>query len=136
MQVRLAVHEHLSLLATSSYNDCNCEPIVVKPDCTSESDVAFLRFDIFVAMASRFSDCSSWEFELLAAGAGGDLGYTVGIERTTASVAGAQPSAYALRVTTVLRREGGEWKVVHRHGDPYDETAGDLADRIREPRTD
>jgi ketosteroid isomerase-like protein len=49
---------------------------------------------------------------------------------------GAQPSAYALRVTTVFRREAGEWKVVHRHGDPYDETAEDLARRIRRPETD
>ena len=44
-----------------------------------------------------------------------------------AIVAGATPAAhlpvtaggaYALRVTTVFRREDGRWRVVHRHGDP------------------
>jgi ketosteroid isomerase-like protein len=30
------------------------------------------------------------------------------------------PKKYALRVTTIFRREQGEWRIVHRHGDPYD----------------
>jgi ketosteroid isomerase-like protein len=28
-----------------------------------------------------------------------------------------EPRAYTLRATQVYRREGGEWKVVHRHAD-------------------
>jgi ketosteroid isomerase-like protein len=39
-----------------------------------------------------------------------------GLERTSVSVDGQQRS-YILRVTQAYRREGGEWKVVHRHGD-------------------
>jgi ketosteroid isomerase-like protein len=71
-------------------------------------------------LASNFSNCTSYENEVLAAGASGDLAYIVGIEHTTASVGGAGPKSYSLRVTTIFRREEGEWKVVHRHGDPYD----------------
>ena len=71
-------------------------------------------------LASNFSNCTSHEYEVLAAGASGDLAYIVGIEHTTASVAAAGPKAYSLRVTTIFRREEGAWKVVHRHGDPYD----------------
>jgi ketosteroid isomerase-like protein len=41
----------------------------------------------------------------------------VAFEHTTASVNGARPEPYTLRVTTVFRREGGEWRIVHRHGD-------------------
>jgi ketosteroid isomerase-like protein len=74
--------------------------------------------DAFVALASRFSGCDSFEYEVIGAGVSGDLAYIAGIERTTASVGGGPPAPYALRVTTVFRREDGDWKVVHRHGDP------------------
>ena len=37
-----------------------------------------------------------------------------------ASVDG-QPRSYTLRATQVYRREGGEWKVAHRHGDAVSE---------------
>ena len=87
----------------------------------------------FEVLASRFSNCESWRFELVAAGVSDALAYTVGIERTTASIAGAPASPYALRVTTIFRREDGEWKVIHRHGDPFDDSATDLAARLREP---
>jgi ketosteroid isomerase-like protein len=70
----------------------------------------------FRVLASRFSDCTSYDIELLAAGASGDLAYTVAYEHTSASVEGV-PRTYTLRVTQVYRREEGEWKLVHRHGD-------------------
>ncbi len=89
----------------------------------------------FDFLASRFSNCTSWEFELAGAGVSGDLAYIVGIERTTASVAGAPATPYSLRVTTIFRREDGEWKIVHRHGDPHDASAGQLASRVRQSRT-
>ena len=74
-------------------------------------------------LASRFSNCESFEYEVVAAGVSGDLAYVAGIEHTTASVGGAAPAPYSLRVTTVFRREDGEWKVVHRHGDPVPDSA-------------
>ncbi len=75
---------------------------------------------IFDNLAASMSNCVSCEWEVVAAGASGDLGYIVAIERSHVSIDG-EPREYALRSTTVLRREGGAWKVVHRHGDPYDE---------------
>ncbi len=68
-------------------------------------------------LASRFSDCTSYRFELVAAGASGDLAYTVGYEHTSVSIDGVPSEPYTLRVTHVYRRENGEWKIVHRHGD-------------------
>ncbi len=38
-------------------------------------------------------------------------------EHTTASVESLPPQAYTLCVTHVYRREDGDWRVVHRHGD-------------------
>ena len=73
---------------------------------------------VFEWLASRFSNCESFEYEVLAAGVSGDLAYIAGIEHTTAAVGDAPAQAYELRVTTVFRREEGEWKVVHRHADP------------------
>jgi len=73
---------------------------------------------IFEMLASRFSNCEEFEYEVLAAGTSGDLAYIAGIEHTTAAVGDAAPQAYALRVTTVFRREDGEWRVVHRQADP------------------
>lgn len=78
----------------------------------------------FKWLESRFSDCESFDYDVVAADASGDLGYIVGIEHTTASVAGAPPEPYSLRVTTIFRREDGEWKVVHRHADPLPESPG------------
>jgi ketosteroid isomerase-like protein len=77
----------------------------------------------FEYLPSQFSDCDSFEYKVIAAGASGDLAYIVGYERTTAAVGSAAPEAYALRVTTIFRRENGEWKVVHRHGDPMPDSS-------------
>ena len=81
-------------------------------------------------LASRFSKCTAFTYEVVAAGVSGDLAYIVGVEHTTASVGDDPPAAYALRVTTILRREAGEWRVVHRHGDPYDASSADIASRL------
>jgi ketosteroid isomerase-like protein len=72
---------------------------------------------IFRSIASRWSDCTDQRVELLAAGVSGDLAYTVELEHTSVSVDGVPVEPYTLRVTQVYRREGGEWKIVHRHGD-------------------
>ena len=85
---------------------------------------------MIVRLGSVFSDCVSFENEVTAAGASGDLAYIVAFEHTTTSIRGAAPQPYVLRATTVFRREDGEWKVVHRHADPASETAGALAERL------
>ena len=74
---------------------------------------------LFKHLAGRFSGVDAYEFELLAAGASGDLAYTVGFEHKTVVVEG-ETSTYSLRVTHVYRREDGVWKIVHRHGDHVD----------------
>ncbi len=70
----------------------------------------------FDRLATRFSDCTAFDIEVVAAGASGDLAYTVGYERNRVKVNG-QPRTYTLRVTHVYRREDGQWRIVHRHGD-------------------
>lgn len=71
----------------------------------------------FQWVASRFSNCKAYRFELIAAGVSGDLAYTVGYEYSEVSRDGGPVAPNRLRVTHVYRREDGEWKIVHRHGD-------------------
>ncbi len=73
--------------------------------------------ELFARLADGFSDCTSYSFEVTAADVLGDMAYTVGYEHTRASVNG-EARAYTLRATQIYRREGGEWRVAHRHADP------------------
>jgi ketosteroid isomerase-like protein len=72
---------------------------------------------VFERLGEQFSNCTSYQNEILAAEAFGDLAYIVALEHTTASINRAGPTPYVLRATTIFRREDGVWKVVHRHGD-------------------
>lgn len=72
--------------------------------------------ETFDWIGSRFTGCESFEYEVLAAGVSGELGYTVAYEHITATANGV-PVTYSIRATTVFRREHGEWRVAHRHGD-------------------
>jgi ketosteroid isomerase-like protein len=72
--------------------------------------------ELFSTLGRSFSDCTSYVFELQAYDVAGDMAYTAGLEHTSASVDG-EPRTYTLRATQVYRREEGEWRVAHRHGD-------------------
>ena len=72
--------------------------------------------ELFSLLERSFSRCTSYTQEIVAADVIGDMAYTVGYEHTQATVNG-EPHTYTLRATQIYRREGGEWKVVHRHGD-------------------
>jgi ketosteroid isomerase-like protein len=74
----------------------------------------------FDQVASWFSDCTAYDVELVAAGASGDLAYTVSFENTSCSVKG-EPRSYRLRATHAYRREDREWRIVHRHADEVPE---------------
>jgi ketosteroid isomerase-like protein len=71
---------------------------------------------LFVLLADSFSNCTAYSFDVVAADVAGDMGYTAGYERASLSVNGVARSQ-VLRVTQIYRREGGVWKVAHRHGD-------------------
>ena len=72
--------------------------------------------ELFTALGSSFSDCVSYAFELQSYDVVGEMAYTAGLEHTSACV-DAQPRTYTLRATQVYRREAGQWRVAHRHGD-------------------
>lgn len=68
---------------------------------------------------SNYREGVATGFETVASYVTPDLGYTVWIERFRGKVgAGGEPTAGALRRTTIFRRESGSWLVVHTHADP------------------
>ena len=72
---------------------------------------------VFERLKGSFGGSGSFDYEVVAAECSGDLGYVVALEHNTDVVVDEGPRDYTLRVTTILRREEGQWKVVHRHGD-------------------
>jgi ketosteroid isomerase-like protein len=76
--------------------------------------------ELFAHLAASFSDCTSYDLDVVEAEVLGDAAYTVGFEHTSARVNG-EPRTYTLRATQIYRRENGEWKVAHRHGSAWPE---------------
>src|SRR5205085_2543887 len=58
-------------------------------------------------------------FERISEYATQDLGYILWIERTRVKMGGSdEMRPTSLRVTTIFRREDGDWRIIHRHADP------------------
>jgi ketosteroid isomerase-like protein len=68
-------------------------------------------------VASAFDDCQTYDYELIAADVHGDLAYTCGFERYTATRPDGEVVHNELRVTQIYRLEDGVWRIAHRHGD-------------------
>jgi len=68
--------------------------------------------------AASFAPGGDSHFEILQMAASDGIAYWVGFQRATAHMRG-NPDAipFNLRITEVFRREGDEWKIVHRHAD-------------------
>lgn len=73
--------------------------------------------------ATYYRDGRATGFERVAEFATPGLAYVVEMEHFEAKMGGSEEiSPVTLRVTTVLRPEGGTWKIVHRHADPISAT--------------
>jgi ketosteroid isomerase-like protein len=69
------------------------------------------------AMARYFQGGEA-ELQVFQTYASGDLVVLVAIGRQHGEVGGLPDQDWSLRVTLVFRREGSEWRLVHRHADP------------------
>ncbi len=69
--------------------------------------------------AAQFRPEGETHFDILAHAAGDSVAYWTGFQRAKVQMQGSsEPVEMNLRVTEVFRREGGNWKMVHRHADP------------------
>jgi ketosteroid isomerase-like protein len=71
-----------------------------------------------MAQLERYFRAGESELELIQSYASGDIVVLVMIERQHGEVGGLPDQNWSLRVTLVFRREGSEWRLVHRHADP------------------
>jgi ketosteroid isomerase-like protein len=69
------------------------------------------------ALEEFFAGAGDADFELEQSYASGDLVVLVGVERQHGTVGGLPDQDWSLRVTLVFRREGSDWRLVHRHAD-------------------
>ena len=73
--------------------------------------------------ASHYLEGEATGFDRISEYATADLAYIVEVEHWRSKIGGADEiSAFSLRVTTIFRREGGDWRIVHRHADPITTT--------------
>ena len=70
------------------------------------------------AMEQYFHGGGEAELEVFQTYTSGDMVVLVAIERQHGEVGGLPDQDWSLRVTLVFRREGGGWRLVHRHADP------------------
>ena len=70
------------------------------------------------AAMARFFKSGTLEQEVVATYGSGSLVVLVTIERARAEVGELPEQDWSLRVTQVYRRDGAEWRLVHRHADP------------------
>ncbi len=69
--------------------------------------------------ATNFRDGEATGFERISEYATADLAYIIEIERVRSKVGGGDKLVpFALRTTTIFRREDGAWRIVLRHADP------------------
>jgi NAD(P)H-dependent FMN reductase/ketosteroid isomerase-like protein len=66
--------------------------------------------------AKMFSPGSKSKLEILDAGASGEIGFWVGLQRFEGTIAG-KHAKMTLRITEIFRRLHGDWRLVHRHAD-------------------
>jgi len=71
-----------------------------------------------VGGAAAFGPRSTGHFDVVNSGASGDLAFWTGRQVASMDIRGQDhPVEMVLRTTEIFRREGGEWKLVHRHAD-------------------
>lgn len=70
--------------------------------------------------SKHFKPGSENKFEIMHSAESGELAYWTGVQHSVVQMEGkSKPVQFNLRVTEIFRKENGEWKLIHRHADPF-----------------
>jgi ketosteroid isomerase-like protein len=83
-----------------------------------ETRRGFDHSDEALEALARYFQGGEAELQVVQSYASGDMVVLVAIERQHGEVGGLPDQDWSLRVTLVFRRDGSEWRLVHRHADP------------------
>jgi len=79
-------------------------------------EVGLEQVSALLSWASKAQSFESWSAESIATAVGSVLAFSVELEHYGQHVEG-EDKKMTLRATQVYRREEGEWRIIHRHGD-------------------
>jgi ketosteroid isomerase-like protein len=96
----------------------HADDYTLMPPSGGEPRRGFDASDQAVDALARYFRGGEAELQVFQTYASGDLVVLVAIERQHGEVGGLPDQDWSLRVTLVFRREGAEWRLVHRHADP------------------
>ena len=96
----------------------HAEDYTLLPPYGGDARFGFDGSDDAVEWTARNFRGGQAELEVFKAYASGDLAVLVAVERQVGTVGDLPPQDWSLRITLVFRREGADWRLVHRHADP------------------
>jgi ketosteroid isomerase-like protein len=96
----------------------HAEDYTLLPPHGGDARFGFDGSDEAVEWTARTFHGGQAELEVFETYRSGDLAVLVAVERQIGEVGDLPPQDWSLRVTLVFRREGTDWRLVHRHADP------------------
>ena len=78
--------------------------------------IGFEQVSNLLRWASKAQKFDSWSSENIVTTVASGLAFSIELEHYAQQVEG-EDKEMTLRVTQIYRREGGAWRVIHRHGD-------------------
>jgi len=96
----------------------HAEDYTLLPPQGGDAHSGFDGSDDAVEWTARTFRGGKAELEVFKTYTSGDLAVLVAVERQVGTVGDLPPQDWSLRITLVFRREGTDWRLVHRHADP------------------
>ena len=96
----------------------HAEDYTLLPPNGGDARSGFDGSDDAVEWTARTFRGGQFELDVVKTYASGDLAVLVAVERQSGAFGDLPSQDWSMRITLVFRREGTDWRLVHRHADP------------------